>query len=515
MPGTRRRGVRAPWYVRRRRDRAGLGRRGRRRAGDGGIGALGTPPRSGVGTVQRERSRRERRAQDSARPRRDPARAAWRLTPRTPGPAGPDIGRRRRSAPGRRCWTTPNPGEHAPHGTRPCRAGRRRPPTDVHDPTPSPGQGQGQGSPSPEPSQTPTPVAQDDGPLHAVTGPPGPPAALAALGGQLVMALFAVDDTVDVAAGVLPADVVARLGGDGGLVHAGQALVQQVAEVAVQQVPVDVVRLAAVAAVDREALDAEGLQQGAEDLEVGQVRQHVLTLGDAQRRDLVDPGRRARRPGLRDRPRRDRAGRHRAQTHATARRKSSAPVMSTGFTVARPSPGIIRDAAASPQERSGRANRPSRPGRALGCGNRSADLARYRPTTHRMMPMTFAPEPAKFAPQGFTYDDVLLVPAYSDLGPGDADTTTRLSRSVTAADPAGLRRDGHGHRGPDGRRHGPPGRGRRTAPQPADRGAGAAGRPGQAVRGGHGHRPGDVLAGRHARRRRAAVRALPHLRVRR
>jgi IMP dehydrogenase len=46
--------------------------------------------------------------------------------------------------------------------------------------------------------------------------------------------------------------------------------------------------------------------------------------------------------------------------------------------------------------------------------------------THRMMHMT-----AKFAPQGLTFDDVLLVPAYSELGPGEADTTTRLSRSIT------------------------------------------------------------------------------------
>ncbi|MCO5999135.1 IMP dehydrogenase [Actinoallomurus rhizosphaericola] len=45
--------------------------------------------------------------------------------------------------------------------------------------------------------------------------------------------------------------------------------------------------------------------------------------------------------------------------------------------------------------------------------------------------MTFAPEPAKFAPQGLTYDDVLLVPSYSELVPGEADTTTRLSRSIT------------------------------------------------------------------------------------
>jgi IMP dehydrogenase len=46
-----------------------------------------------------------------------------------------------------------------------------------------------------------------------------------------------------------------------------------------------------------------------------------------------------------------------------------------------------------------------------------------------MMLMT-SPESAKFAPQGYTFDDVLLVPSYSDLGPGDADTTTRLSRSI-------------------------------------------------------------------------------------
>ncbi|GAA1291453.1 inosine-5'-monophosphate dehydrogenase [Planotetraspora silvatica] len=37
---------------------------------------------------------------------------------------------------------------------------------------------------------------------------------------------------------------------------------------------------------------------------------------------------------------------------------------------------------------------------------------------------------AKFTEPGLTFDDVLLVPAYSDLQPGEADTTTRLSRNV-------------------------------------------------------------------------------------
>ncbi|MEU4829822.1 IMP dehydrogenase [Streptosporangium sp. NPDC023615] len=38
---------------------------------------------------------------------------------------------------------------------------------------------------------------------------------------------------------------------------------------------------------------------------------------------------------------------------------------------------------------------------------------------------------AKFTEPGLTYDDVLLVPAYSDLQPGEAETTTRLSRGIT------------------------------------------------------------------------------------
>ncbi|MEV4460606.1 IMP dehydrogenase [Microbispora sp. NPDC004025] len=38
---------------------------------------------------------------------------------------------------------------------------------------------------------------------------------------------------------------------------------------------------------------------------------------------------------------------------------------------------------------------------------------------------------AKFTEPGLTFDDVLLVPAYSDLQPGEADTATRLSRSIT------------------------------------------------------------------------------------
>ncbi|WUI00439.1 IMP dehydrogenase [Spirillospora sp. NBC_00431] len=40
-------------------------------------------------------------------------------------------------------------------------------------------------------------------------------------------------------------------------------------------------------------------------------------------------------------------------------------------------------------------------------------------------------EPDKFLPQGLTFDDVLLLPGYSDLQPGEADTTTRLTRGIS------------------------------------------------------------------------------------
>src|SRR5262245_23759508 len=43
--------------------------------------------------------------------------------------------------------------------------------------------------------------------------------------------------------------------------------------------------------------------------------------------------------------------------------------------------------------------------------------------------------PEKFAPMGLTYDDVLLLPGYSDLAPGDIDTTTRLTREIDVKAP--------------------------------------------------------------------------------
>lgn len=42
---------------------------------------------------------------------------------------------------------------------------------------------------------------------------------------------------------------------------------------------------------------------------------------------------------------------------------------------------------------------------------------------------------SKFTETGLTFDDVLLVPAYSDLQPGEANTSSRLSRNITLAIP--------------------------------------------------------------------------------
>jgi IMP dehydrogenase len=43
--------------------------------------------------------------------------------------------------------------------------------------------------------------------------------------------------------------------------------------------------------------------------------------------------------------------------------------------------------------------------------------------------------PEKFAPMGLTYDDVLLLPGYSEIAPSDIDTSTRLTREITLQAP--------------------------------------------------------------------------------
>ena len=46
-----------------------------------------------------------------------------------------------------------------------------------------------------------------------------------------------------------------------------------------------------------------------------------------------------------------------------------------------------------------------------------------------------APLPSKFAMLGLTFDDVLLLPAESDVVPSGVDTSSRLSRNITLGIP--------------------------------------------------------------------------------
>ena len=79
-----------------------------------------------------------------------------------------------------------------------------------------------------------------------------------------------------------------------------------------------------------------------------------------------------------------------------------------------------------------------------------------------------------------------------------------LRRRHRAAGAHRQRRDGQGHRGPHGHRHGPRGRHRRHPPQPLDRRPGGRGAEGEAQPERHDHRPGHAAAHRHAGRRRGA-----------
>ena len=42
----------------------------------------------------------------------------------------------------------------------------------------------------------------------------------------------------------------------------------------------------------------------------------------------------------------------------------------------------------------------------------------------------FSDQPDKFAPIGLTFDDVLLLPAYSAVLPSEADITSRITRRL-------------------------------------------------------------------------------------
>lgn len=57
-------------------------------------------------------------------------------------------------------------------------------------------------------------------------------------------------------------------------------------------------------------------------------------------------------------------------------------------------------------------------------------------------------------PEGLTFDDVLLVPAYSEVLPREVDVRTRFSRNIKLNIPHRLRRDGYRDGGSVGHRSG-------------------------------------------------------------
>src|SRR4051794_33530776 len=77
--------------------------------------------------------------------------------------------------------------------------------------------------------------------------------------------------------------------------------------------------------------------------------------------------------------------------------------------------------------------------RSLTCPARGASVERdpdARRGAAAMQPDDQVPElPAKFAPLGLTYDDVLLIPGASDVVPAEVDTSTRLTRRIRLAVP--------------------------------------------------------------------------------
>ena len=94
--------------------------------------------------------------------------------------------------------------------------------------------------------------------------------------------------------------------------------------------------------------------------------------------------------------------------------------------------------------------------------------------------------------EALTFDDVVVIPGYSETLPDEVDTSARFAADIELAVPAGVGRHGQGDRRPDGRRHGSPRWHRSDPPQHVDRGAGVGGPEGEAFAVGDDHRPRDA-----------------------
>ena len=203
------------------------GRPGRRRAGRRAVGAGAAGRRRGGAGGRRVARRR-------------PTRPGPR---RTPGPAG-----RRSASPSAsfRCcsaWPRARATRRSAGSCSSRRTPSRRTPAGCSASS-APGTGRTRWRPASGPAWSPERAAVDsDG--------------RAAPARRSVPSVRRVVHPVGVAAGVVPGHVVVRVGVVGRLVHPGPAGVEQVAQVAAEQVPVEVVRLAAVLALDHQPADPD------------------------------------------------------------------------------------------------------------------------------------------------------------------------------------------------------------------------------------------------------------------
>ena len=222
--------------------------------------------------------------------------------------------------------------------------------------------------------------------------------------------------SVGVAPGVLPGHVVVRIRVERRFVHPGSAGVEQVAQVGPQQRPVEEMRLAAVLAVDYQPAHTSRPQQRLVDLEVDEILLDVAALVIAQRLDrlvrFLQVGGRV--DGV-VAERVQRLVMHPSTVSPAGSRRDSGgapPPMSTG----RAGLGTLPSGGAGSTTM----------GAARGPGGAAPQAACRGADDDRGCDHGSEPDP----PVGLTFDDVLLLPAESDVVPNEVATSSRLSRRI-------------------------------------------------------------------------------------
>ena len=203
-------------------------------------------------------------------------------------------------------------------------------------------------------------------------------------------------DAVGVTAGVLPGHVVIGVGIVGRLVHPRAPAAQQVPQVAAQQIPVEVVWLVAVLALDDQPTDARRTQQRLVDLQVGEVLEDVLPLGLGQRLGL----------GVL------------SEVVETGGRVGGIAVEGVDRLILHPLTVLTSDGCVL-----ARTSCPSPESAPSGWVHELFRLPAVRDAPWNLT------RPA-LVPLGLTFDDVLLQPGESDIVPSRVNTNTRLTRNI-------------------------------------------------------------------------------------